>query len=107
MESVLDGEHIRAATVLHAQCSGENNAGSLCFPSMVFEEIVRHSPRRRALPWIAEDLFYSGSQIRWTLDWISGAFNLRLRRAEVLAEVGQALRAGSTQVLLAYGNDTW
>jgi len=30
---------------------------------------------------------------------------VRLRRAEALAKVGQALRAGSTQVLPAYGKD--
>jgi len=30
---------------------------------------------------------------------------VRLRRAKALAEVGQALRAGSTQVPLAYGKD--
>jgi hypothetical protein len=29
MESVFDGEHIHAAPVLHAQCDGENDAGSL------------------------------------------------------------------------------
>jgi hypothetical protein len=29
MESVFDGEHIRAAPVLQAQCDGENDANAL------------------------------------------------------------------------------
>jgi len=42
-----------------------------------------------------------------TLVWISGTSIVgRPRRAEeALAKVGQALRAGSTPLLLAYGKD--
>jgi len=44
-----------------------------------------------------------------TLVWISGTSIVgRPRRAEeALAKVGQALRAGSTSLLLAYGKDNW
>jgi len=72
---------------------------------MEIENLIRYTPRTVGLKPSARQgkarlrgLYrnYSSSQIRWTLDWISGTFHLRLRRAEALSEVGQALRAGST-----------
>jgi len=52
----------RGSIVLPIALSGENARAPQGLPRaqgglMVFEEIIRYSPRRRALPWLAEGLW--------------------------------------------------
>jgi hypothetical protein len=71
MESAFNGEHIRAAPMLHAQCDGENDAGSLRLLSQgrLFRrvpEVPLHPTIRRCLTMV-----FSCAYTEWHKHWMA------------------------------------